>query len=235
MCCSYCDPRVSLATLGTGSHWHTPRSVPLQASPSLTSPDSPVRASPARVVPSPDSEEPAECSFYFRPVSRSPSRSRPGWRPSPPPSTITPPQSPPPRPHQSPYRALPSLADSRSPSFDLPSADFHGILKNRDGNSSSGQAIETTASQNGSEQRTPKKSILKVDSVEERVEGGVTRGVLKTYDQQPASTCSSPGQSKSRLASSSSSSEDITARTFSDVIIDPVPGQGRRSAPEVSC
>jgi len=34
-----------------------------------------------------------------------------------------------------------------------------------------------------------------------------------------------------QLHSSSSSNEDL-ARNFSDVIIDPVPGQGRRSAPE---
>ena len=68
----------------------------------------------------------------------------------------------------------------------------------------------------------------------------LTRSSLKkdvSYERQPSSSSSSPGcQTKPRLGSSSSSSEDITTRTprtFSDVIIDPVPGQGRRSAPEV--
>ena len=64
----------------------------------------------------------------------------------------------------------------------------------------------------------------------------LTRGVLKKdWSRDRQGEQASPSQAKGgRLASSSSSSEDITARTFSDVIIDPVPGQGRRSAPEVS-
>ena len=64
----------------------------------------------------------------------------------------------------------------------------------------------------------------------------LTRGVLKKdWSRDRQGEQASPSQAKAgRLASSSSSSEDITARTFSDVIIDPVPGQGRRSAPEVS-
>ena len=250
--CSYKFPlsRVSLATLGSSSHWQPPRAA--------GSPDSPlrecVRASPARVIPapaprvaSPDTEDGTERSFYFRPVSRSPSRTRLRGRSSgsPPPSAITPPQSPPPRSHRSPFRAAP--VESQSPSVELPSSEFHGILKHREGSvghqnhSQTSDGINTSQS-SCSDHRTPKKSILKVDSVEDRGEQALvlTRSSLKkdaSYDRQQSSSSSSPGcQTKPRLGSSSSSSEDITTRTprtFSDVIIDPVPGQGRRSAPEV--
>ena len=72
------------------------------------------------------------------------------------------------------------------------------------------------------EKKTPKKSILKVDSMEDPTP---TRGVLKKDPCYEA-------PSNRFLHSSSSSNEDL-ARNFSDVIIDPVPGQGRRSAPEV--
>ena len=243
--------RVSLASLGSSSHWQPPRAA--------SSPDSPlrecVRASPARVVPSPiprvpspDTEDGTERSFYFRPVSRSPSRTRLRGRSSgsPPPSAITPPQSPPPpRSHRSPFRATP--VESHSLGVELPSSEFHGILKHREGSvghQNHSQTCEgiTTSQTSCSDHRTPKKSILKVDSVEDRGEQGavLTRSSLKkdpSYDRQPSSSSSSPGcQTKPRLGSSSSSSEDITTRTprtFSDVIIDPVPGQGRRSAPEV--
>ena len=243
--------RVSLASLGSSSHWQPPRAA--------TSPDSPqrecVRASPARVipspnprVPSPDTDDGTERSFYFRPVSRSPSRTRLRGRSSgsPPPSTITPPQSPPPRSNRSPFRATPG--ESHSPGVDLPSSEYHGILKHREGsvghqsNSQTSEGIATISQSSCSDHRTPKKSILKVDSVEDRGEqaAALTRSSLKkdaSYDRQPSSSSSSPGcQTKPRLGSSSSSSEDITTRTprtFSDVIIDPVPGQGRRSAPEV--
>ena len=242
--------RVSLASLGSSSHWQPPRAA--------SSPDSPlrdcVRASPARVipspnpprVPSPDSEEATERSFYFRPVSRSPSRTRLRGRSSgsPPPSTITPPQSPPPpRSHRSPFQAAP--CESHSPAGDLPSTEFHGILKHREGSlghHSHPQSSEGASARQTSDPRTPKKSILKIDSVEDRGEQALmlTRSSLKkdvSYERQPSSSSSSPGcQTKPRLGSSSSSSEDITTRTprtFSDVIIDPVPGQGRRSAPEV--
>lgn len=197
-------------------------------------------------MPSPDSEEATERSFYFRPVSRSPSRTRLRGRSSgsPPPSTITPPQSPPPpRSHRSPFQAAP--CESHSPGGDLPSTEFHGILKHREGSlghHSHPQSSEGAAARQTSDPRTPKKSILKIDSVEERGEQALmlTRSSLKkdvSYERQPSSSSSSPGcQTKPRLGSSSSSSEDITTRTprtFSDVIIDPVPGQGRRSAPEV--
>ena len=240
----YC--RVSLASLGSSSHWQPPRAA--------SSPDSPlrecVRASPARVVPSPtpripspDTEDGTERSFYFRPVSRSPSRTRLRGRSSgsPPPSSITPPQSPPPRSHRSPFRATP--VESHSPGVELPSSEFHGILKHREGSvghQSHSQTSEgiTTSQSSCSDHRTPKKSILKVDSVEDRGEQAQRSSLKKdaSYERQPSSS-SSPGcQTKPRLGSSSSSSEDITTRTprtFSDVIIDPVPGQGRRSAPEV--
>ena len=122
----------------------------------------------------------------------------------------------------------------------MSSSEFHGILKHREGSvghQSHSQTSEgiTTSQSSCSDHRTPKKSILKVDSVEDRGEQ-LTRSSLKkdaSYERQPSSSSSS---TKPRLGSSSSSSEDITTRTprtFSDVIIDPVPGQGRRSAPEV--
>ena len=242
----HCICRVSLASLGSSSHWQPPRAA--------SSPESPlrecVRASPARVVPSPTPRIPSpdgtERSFYFRPVSRSPSRTRLRGRSSgsPPPSTITPPQSPPPRSHRSPFRAAPVESHS-SGGVELPSSEFHGILKHREGSvghQSHSQTSEGITSQSScSEHRTPKKSILKVDSVEhDRGEQGQRSSLKKdaSYErQQPSSSSSSPGcPTKPRLGSSSSSSEDITTRTprtFSDVIIDPVPGQGRRSAPEV--
>ena len=87
--------------------------------------------------------------------------------------------------------------------------DIPGILKN------SSDAAASVPSQ--PDCRTPTKSILKVD--------GVT-----TSASAPAPA------SRSALSyeavSSSSSTEDL-ARSFTDVIIDPLPSKGRRSAPEV--
>ena len=245
----------------------------------LNSPTSPVRASPARVIPAEPSQgtpENSPKSFYFRPVSRSPTRHSArssSWRSnsSPPPQRSSSPphqrQSPLPRrkfshpvpasspsgPHQSfpsPSATSPTQTpsppvlesasrgpipissptlkrySSRSPSFDsiLRSSrsssieDIHGILKNFDG-SVYEQAQGVPSS---SEQKTPTKSILKIDSVEDPTP---TKSVLKKDPSYEAPAAR-------HLPSSSSSNEDL-ARNFSDVIIDPVPGQGRRSAPEV--
>ena len=62
------------------------------------------------------------------------------------------------------------------------------------------------------------------------------RGVLKkdfSYDGRVGVSVASKGGRGGDSGSSGSSSEDV-GRTFSDVVIDPIPGQGRRSAPEVN-
>ena len=96
---------------------------------------------------------------------------------------------------------------SNSPSIE----DIPGILKNI---SEPVLTVPCTVT----DSKVPTKSILKVDKVE---------NVLSAPTQQEATVY--------EIASSSSSSEDLApaARSFSDVIIDPLPGQGRRSAPEV--
>lgn len=98
-----------------------------------------------------------------------------------------------------------------------------------------------------SELRAPKKSILKNDSVEESVamtaaaarDGPATstRSALKkdpSYEAPPPVSGSPlPPSSSWRGRSNSNSSCDDIGRTFSDVVIDPIPGQGRKSNPEV--
>ena len=89
---------------------------------------------------------------------------------------------------------------------DTPSGeDIPGILKN---------PLETaqTVPLSLSDPKTPTKSILKLD----------TNVRTKTEDSFDVA----------EAVSSSSSTEDL-ARSFTDVIIDPLPGHGRRSAPEV--
>ena len=90
---------------------------------------------------------------------------------------------------------------------DTPSVeDIPGILKNP---SDSAQTVPL----NLNDPKTPTKSILKPDfNVRAKTDLG--------FDVAEA-------------MSSSSSTEDL-ARSFTDVIIDPLPGHGRRSAPEVS-
>ena len=89
---------------------------------------------------------------------------------------------------------------------DTPSVeDIPGILKNP---SDSAQTVPLSLS----DPKTPTKSILKPDF-----------NVRAKND---------PGLEVAEAASSSSSTEDL-ARSFTDVIIDPLPGHGRRSAPEV--
>ena len=68
-----------------------------------------------------------------------------------------------------------------------------------------------------------------------------TRGVLKkdpSYDGgrgvvRARSVGAGSVGGRRESSSSGSSSEDV-GKTFSDVVIDPIPGQGRRSAPEVN-
>ena len=89
---------------------------------------------------------------------------------------------------------------------DTPSGeDIPGILKN---------PLETaqTVPLSLSDPKTPTKSILKLDT--------------------NVRTKTELGFDVAEVVSSSSSTEDL-ARSFTDVIIDPLPGHGRRSAPEV--
>ena len=95
--------------------------------------------------------------------------------------------------------------------------------------------------------KTPKKSILKNDSVDEltsltssRDSAAATTGrsVLKkdsSYDSPRAASSPPPPPTSSacRGRSNSNSSCDDIGRSFSDVVIDPIPGQGRKSNPEV--
>ena len=106
------------------------------------------------------------------------------------------------------YQRTPSLDDSSS--YTKPTSrneEIPGILKN---SSDPAQNVPLNC-----DSKTPTKSILKVDPAL----GGVSR--------------TSKSEDAVETGSSSSSTEDL-ARSFTDVIIDPLPGQGRRSAPEVS-
>jgi len=234
----------------------------------VASPSSPVRASPARVIPSESSNnsspEESPRPFYFRPVSRSPNRNRPAsWRsnssppplpPSPPPTRHSPPPrrkfsspvpsrplvSPPPNLPPSPASLEPSSPVLRRRKSSSPQGES-GILRNvASGHSSGilnvkenilGSSFKSEPTPVTSELKTPKKSILKKDSVDDKIiSDHQARGVLKK-DTSYEGSLSRNGSIGSKLSSSSSSNEDL-AQTFSDVIIDPVPGLGRRSAPE---
>ena len=107
------------------------------------------------------------------------------------------------------YQRTPSLDDSSTYTTKPTSSieEIPGILKN---SSEPAQNVPLIC-----DSKTPTKSILKVDNVV----GGLSR---KEKSEDAVET-----------ASSSSSTEDL-ARSFTDVIIDPLPGQGRRSAPEVN-
>ena len=143
---------------------------------------------------------------------------------SPPPSVSSP--SPlPPSPALEPEPAVPGLVSPSSPTLskkiqrrpshdsgsfqifsDTPSSeDIPGILKNP---SETAQTVPLSFS----DPKTPTKSILKLDT--------------------NVRTKTDLGFEVAEAVSSSSSTEDL-ARSFTDVIIDPLPGQGRRSAPEV--
>ena len=163
-------------------------------------------SSPPPPAPGPRTPAPAPCSPAPR---RSLSSPPPSLPPSLPPAPA--PDLPGPFPLGSP--ALSRLAQRRqsqdSCSYPHSSSasveDIPGILKN------SSDAAPSVPSQ--PDCRTPTKSILKVDGV-------------------VASASASRSALSYEAVSSSSSTEDL-ARSFTDVIIDPLPSKGRRSAPEV--
>ena len=106
--------------------------------------------------------------------------------------------------------------------------DLQSILKVRE------ESVSLSSSRT-TEPRIPRRSILKNDSVEEYVSlnrrsvDPPGRSVLKkdsSYDG--ARAVSSPN-----LNRSNSNSSDDVGLSFTDVVIDPVPRQGRKSAPEV--
>jgi len=106
--------------------------------------------------------------------------------------------------------------------------DLQSILKVRE------EPVSLSSSRT-TEPRIPRRSILKNDSVEEYVSlnrrsvDPPGRSVLKkdsSYDG--ARAVSSPN-----LNRSNSNSSDDVGLSFTDVVIDPVPRTGRKSAPEV--
>jgi len=138
-----------------------------------------------------------------------------------------------------PLRGQPTPTRDDTEEYNSGAEDRPSILKRRE----PGTPVRNSA--DWSEPRVPKKSILKYDSVDEsfltsilktdslddpasKSSEGPARGVLKKDPSYERSVSNPPLH---RRHSSSSSNDDV-ARSFTDVVIDPIPGQGRKSAPE---